>query len=183
VIVLPRSVREILEHGDELAKRFEDCDPRPEDERDPEAYLALRQAALIRAEAERSVQQAVTHARTSGYSCAPSVRFSGPPPRQLVSGTAPGTRSPLPGADKQRWADGSEDCGQGSAGVGQDSRLSQGAERTDLLLRGQRREGPVGHRDSRGDAVEVTGGGSNTWVATFDPRCVAGRATASPAAR
>ena len=68
MIVLPRSVREILEHGDELAKRFEDCDPRPEDERDPEAYLALRQAALIRAEAERSVQQAVTRARISGYS-------------------------------------------------------------------------------------------------------------------
>jgi hypothetical protein len=34
VIVLPRSVREILEHGDELAKRFEDYAPRLEDDRD-----------------------------------------------------------------------------------------------------------------------------------------------------
>ncbi len=65
---MPRSVKEILEHGDELAKRFEDYEPRPEDKRDPEAYLALRQAALTRAEAERSIQQAVTRARTSGYS-------------------------------------------------------------------------------------------------------------------
>jgi hypothetical protein len=68
VIAMPRSVREIREHGDELAKRFEDYAPRPEDERDPKAYLALRQAALTRAEAGRSVQPAVTRARTSGYS-------------------------------------------------------------------------------------------------------------------
>ncbi len=85
VIVLPRSVREILEHGDELGKRFEDYAPRPEDERDPEAYLALRQAALTRAEAEHSVQQALTRARTSGYSWRSTSavnRTSGEAPRQ-----------------------------------------------------------------------------------------------------
>ncbi|MDP9406921.1 MAG: hypothetical protein M3P95_03260 [Actinomycetota bacterium] len=65
---MPRSVSEILEHGAELAQRFEDYTPRPEDERDPQAYRALREAALTRAEAERSVQQAVTQARASGYS-------------------------------------------------------------------------------------------------------------------
>ncbi len=42
---MPRCVTEILEHADELAKRSEDYDPRPEGERDPEAYLALRLAA------------------------------------------------------------------------------------------------------------------------------------------
>jgi hypothetical protein len=35
---------------------------------EPEAFTALRRAALARADAERSVQQAVTQARASGYS-------------------------------------------------------------------------------------------------------------------
>ena len=65
---MPRTVPEILNHADDLAKRFEDYTPRPEDERDPQAFTALRQAALDRAEAERSVQHAVAEARARGYS-------------------------------------------------------------------------------------------------------------------
>lgn len=65
---MPRTVQDILDHGDELAERFEEHDPTPDDERDPEILLALRRAVLGRSEAERSVQQAVNEARTHGYS-------------------------------------------------------------------------------------------------------------------
>jgi hypothetical protein len=66
VIVMPRTVQDILDHSDELAKRFEDYQPAPGDERDPEAFAALRRAVESRAEAERSIAEAV--ARACGYS-------------------------------------------------------------------------------------------------------------------
>ncbi len=65
---MPRTVQEILDHSDELAKRFEDYEPTPGDERDPEAFVALRRAVESRAEAERSIVEAVARARTRGYS-------------------------------------------------------------------------------------------------------------------
>lgn len=65
---MPRSVQDILDHADTLAKRFEDYEPRPEDQRDPEAYINLRKAVLARSEAERSIIQAVHLARSKGYS-------------------------------------------------------------------------------------------------------------------
>lgn len=65
---VPRTVQDILDHSDELAKRFEDYQPSPEDERDPEAFVALRQAVRSRAQAERSIVEAVAQARASGYS-------------------------------------------------------------------------------------------------------------------
>lgn len=65
---MPRTVQDILDHSDELAKRFEAYDPRAEDERDPEAFIALRRAVALRAEAERSIVAAVGRARASGYS-------------------------------------------------------------------------------------------------------------------
>jgi len=68
VMIMPRTVQDILDHGDELAERFEEYDPTPDDERDPEVLLALRRAVLGRSEAERSVQQAVNEARAHGYS-------------------------------------------------------------------------------------------------------------------
>ena len=34
---MPRSVEDILKHADELAKRFEDYEPRAEDECEPDA--------------------------------------------------------------------------------------------------------------------------------------------------
>ncbi len=65
---MPRTVKEILEHSDELARRFADYEPHPDDERDPDALIMLRQAVMSRSEAERSVSQAVTEARKRGYS-------------------------------------------------------------------------------------------------------------------
>jgi hypothetical protein len=65
---MPRTVKEILEHSDELADRFESYEPASGDERDPEAYKALRRAVDSRAQAERSIVKAVERARASGYS-------------------------------------------------------------------------------------------------------------------
>jgi len=65
---MPRTVKDILNHSDELAGRFESYEPAPEDERDPEAYKALRRAIDSRAQAERSIVEAIERARASGYS-------------------------------------------------------------------------------------------------------------------
>lgn len=67
---MPRSVQEILDHAEELAVRFEDFEPAAGDERDPAGYLALRAAVVSRSDAERSIKQAVTTARSHGYSWA-----------------------------------------------------------------------------------------------------------------
>lgn len=39
---MPRSIQEILDHGDELARRFEDYEPTSDDERPVEEYLLER---------------------------------------------------------------------------------------------------------------------------------------------
>lgn len=65
---MPRTVQEILDHADELAKRFENYQPADHEERRPRAFVALRDAVLTRSEAERSVRAAVDEARTDGYS-------------------------------------------------------------------------------------------------------------------
>lgn len=67
---MPRSVQDILDHADELAKRFEDYVPAPEDERDPRVYAALRDGVLARSDAERSIKAAIDQAREHGYSWA-----------------------------------------------------------------------------------------------------------------
>ncbi len=67
---MPRSVDDILEHADELARRFEDYEPGPEDGRDPGVVSALRRAVAARADAERSVRDGVGHARQAGLSWA-----------------------------------------------------------------------------------------------------------------
>lgn len=64
---MPRSIREILEHAEELARRLEDYEPVEGDERSVEEYL-LRLAALNRAHSERQVIDAVTAARAAGIS-------------------------------------------------------------------------------------------------------------------
>ncbi len=64
---MPRSIQEILDHADELARRFEDYEPEPGDERPVEEYL-LQRAALARARGERQVVDAVTSARAKGVS-------------------------------------------------------------------------------------------------------------------
>ena len=65
---MPRSVEDILNHADELAKKFEDYEPQPGDERDPEAARALRDAGTARSDAGRSIRDAVDKARDSGLS-------------------------------------------------------------------------------------------------------------------
>lgn len=64
---MPRSIQEILDHADELAKRFEEYEPAEGDERPVEEYL-LQRAAVARARSERQIVDAVTAARTAGIS-------------------------------------------------------------------------------------------------------------------
>lgn len=64
---MPRSIQEILDHADKLAKRFEDYEPGEGDQVPVEEYL-LRRAAFARARSEREVVDAVTTARSTGIS-------------------------------------------------------------------------------------------------------------------
>ena len=64
---MPRSVQDILDHADELAKRFEDYEPSPDDEVAVAEHL-LRRAALARARSERQISEAVDAARRAGIS-------------------------------------------------------------------------------------------------------------------
>lgn len=65
---MPRTMQENLDHGDELAARFEKYEPQPGDERDPDALTTLRSAALVRAEAEGALRDAVVRAPDQHYS-------------------------------------------------------------------------------------------------------------------
>ncbi|MDQ3722927.1 MAG: hypothetical protein M3376_07650 [Actinomycetota bacterium] len=65
---MPRTVQEILDHADDLAKRFEDYEPAADDERDPRVFAALRNAVVSRSDAERTIKDAVDDAREHGYS-------------------------------------------------------------------------------------------------------------------
>lgn len=64
---VPRSIQEILDHADELAAKFEEHEPSPDDEVDVTVHL-LRRAALNRARSERQVAEAVAVARAAGLS-------------------------------------------------------------------------------------------------------------------
>jgi FAD/FMN-containing dehydrogenase len=59
---MPRSIREILDHADQLADRFEAYEADPKDERPVEEHL-LERAAVARADGERQVADAVIAAR------------------------------------------------------------------------------------------------------------------------
>lgn len=65
---MPRTVQEILDHADDLAKRFEDYEPAADDECDPHVFAALRNAVVSRSDAERTIKDAVDDARKHGYS-------------------------------------------------------------------------------------------------------------------
>ncbi len=64
---MPRSIQEILDHADEIAKRFEEYEPNPGDERPVAEYL-LQRAALARARSEQQIVEAVIAARIDGIS-------------------------------------------------------------------------------------------------------------------
>jgi hypothetical protein len=66
---MPRTIQEILDHADDLAKRFEDYEPVDSDERPVVEYL-LQRAALARARTERQIIEAVEVARADGISWA-----------------------------------------------------------------------------------------------------------------
>lgn len=64
---MPRSFQDILDHADDLAKRFEDYEPAPGDEVAVAEHL-LRRGALARARSERQIAEAVDAARRAGIS-------------------------------------------------------------------------------------------------------------------
>lgn len=64
---MPRSIQEILDHADEIAERFENYEPSPDDERPVEEYL-LERAVVARARGERQIVDAVTAARAKSIS-------------------------------------------------------------------------------------------------------------------
>ena len=66
---MPRSIQEILDHADELAKRFEEYEPAAGDERPVEEYM-LERVALTRARSEQQVVDAIAAARRAGISLA-----------------------------------------------------------------------------------------------------------------
>jgi hypothetical protein len=70
VIDMPRTVQDILNHAEKLARRFESYEPAAADERDAQVFAALRDAALSRSNAEQSISAAVGDAREHGYSWA-----------------------------------------------------------------------------------------------------------------
>ena len=63
---MPRTTKDILAHADELAKRFEDYEPREGDRRDPAALAELRAAVVARADAERQLVDHIVAARKRG---------------------------------------------------------------------------------------------------------------------
>jgi hypothetical protein len=65
---MPRTAQEILDNADELAARFENAEPG--DLRDATTLRRVREAFLARAETERSLRDAVVHARHDGNSWA-----------------------------------------------------------------------------------------------------------------
>lgn len=68
VMTMPRTVQEILDHADELARRFEDYEPDPSDRRDPAVLAAVRDAVIARSEAERTLATVVRVAHRKGHS-------------------------------------------------------------------------------------------------------------------
>lgn len=62
---MPRSLQEILDHADEMARQLEAYDPAEGDRRPVEEYL-LRRAAVARARGERQILEAVVAARAAG---------------------------------------------------------------------------------------------------------------------
>ena len=65
-MTVPRSTREILEHADELAARFEGYEPDDSDRKDAAPLRELRAAVLARADADRRIAAAVAAARAAG---------------------------------------------------------------------------------------------------------------------
>ena len=64
---MPRSIQDILDHADELAKRFENFDPDHAEEIPVEEFL-LQRAVVARARSEQQLVDTVITARGAGLS-------------------------------------------------------------------------------------------------------------------
>ena len=64
---MPWSMQDTLDHADELARRFEEFAPTPDDEVGVAEYL-LRRATLVRGGSEHQISEAVDAARHAGIS-------------------------------------------------------------------------------------------------------------------
>jgi hypothetical protein len=65
-MTMPRSLREILEHAEDLARRFDEHEPT--DVRDAAPLRAIRDAVTERAANERHIAEMVAAAREAGVS-------------------------------------------------------------------------------------------------------------------
>jgi hypothetical protein len=65
---MPRTVQEILDHAEELARRFEEYEPDPKDSRETAGLGAVRDAVIARSEAELALAKAVRAAHRAGHS-------------------------------------------------------------------------------------------------------------------
>lgn len=64
---MPRTMQEIIDHADTLARRFEDHEPGSAGVRDARALAAIRAAVMDRSTGERQLAQAVDAARAEGH--------------------------------------------------------------------------------------------------------------------
>jgi hypothetical protein len=74
---MPKSSQQMIDDLDVLVKRFEEYEPRPEDQRDPQLYYNLEAAVRLRAEAEHAIVVAVAAMRADGDSWATIGRLLG----------------------------------------------------------------------------------------------------------
>lgn len=65
---MPRSTEDILEHADELARRFEEYEPTDGDDAKVPPEVMLRLAVIHRAQAESEILEAVRAARAGSLS-------------------------------------------------------------------------------------------------------------------
>lgn len=65
---MPRTLQQIVEDEDRIARLLEDYEPDPSDERDPEVFRSLLVASAERVRAESALSDAVTQARAGGFS-------------------------------------------------------------------------------------------------------------------
>jgi hypothetical protein len=69
-MMMPRSLQEILDNADQLARRFEQFEPEADQVRDAAPLRRIHVAVAARSDAERELASAVAEARESGLSWA-----------------------------------------------------------------------------------------------------------------
>ncbi len=98
---MPRSVEEILQHADELARKFEEAEPVDSDEPRAEALAAIHRAYLSYTQALAGLAEAIRAARVIGVpwkAIGTLVGTSGEAARQRYGGGG----QPFPAVPRQR---------------------------------------------------------------------------------